>query len=134
MERLLILGVAHVERKDYRETPWMMKHPKYLHTTFAFNGRLGGCVWNDAEFLAMLVARMGRSPVRDEVLAKLESIGKGTDFLIRPQARTIWMMRLTAFYQRLQIFFLHFNSVKRAKIFDRHLKVKRFLTQCRAGQ
>ena len=51
-----------VDRKNYREDPWVARHWKFRYVVFGVNRELGLGVWNDFHALGKLLARFPQTP------------------------------------------------------------------------
>ena len=92
-----------IDRNDYREDPWVVRHWKFRYVVFGVNRELGLGVWNDFHALGKILAQLPQTAAVRAVAARLSAEGRTMAFAAPPDAMTRLKLRLYAVSLRLQM-------------------------------
>ena len=92
-----------VDRNDYREDPWVIRHWKFRYVVFGVNRELGLGVWNDFHALGKILAQLPQTDAVRAVAARLSAEAPSSAISAPPDAMTRLKLRLYAVSLRLQM-------------------------------
>ena len=92
-----------IDRNDYREDPWVLRHWKFRYVVFGVNRELGLGVWNDFHALGKILAQLPQTEAVRAASARLVAEGPEMVFAAPPDAMTRLKLRLYAVSLRLQM-------------------------------
>ncbi len=100
--RLIDFQLA-IDRADYHEDPWVMRHWKFRYVVFGVNRELGLGVWNDFLALGNVLALLPQTAAVKDAAAWLAAEAPQMTFAAPPDRPTRFKLRLYALSRRSQM-------------------------------
>lgn len=92
-----------IDRRDYREDPWVVRNWKFHYVFFGVNRDLGPGNWNDCFALARIVDAFPTTPGVAAVAAELRRRAPSSTFSAPPSAMDSFRLKLYAVSLRMQM-------------------------------
>lgn len=92
-----------VDRRNYHEDPWVVRHWKFRYVVFGVNRELGLGVWNDYLALAAVLRRLPQTMAVKAAVERLVSEAKEMTFARPPDRLTRFKLRLYGMSLRIQM-------------------------------
>ena len=92
-----------IDRNDYREDPWVVRHWKFRYVVFGVNRELGLGIWNDFHALGKILALLPQTSAVRAAADWLSAEERAMAFAAPPDAMTRLKLRLYALSLRIQM-------------------------------
>ena len=92
-----------IDRADYHEDPWVVRHWKFRYVVFGVNRELGLGVWNDFHALGKVLALLPQTAAVKDAAAWLAAEAPQMTFAAPPDRLTWFKLRLYALSLRFQM-------------------------------
>ena len=113
-----------IDRADYREDPWVVRHWKFRYVVFGVNRELGLGVWNDFHALGKILAQLPQTPAVVAAARKLAAEAASMTSAAPPDRPTRVKLWFYALSLRLQMFLRGRRHRKYAQLERRWRTVK----------
>ena len=113
-----------IDRNDYREDPWVVRHWKFRYVVFGVNRELGLGVWNDFHALGKILAQLPQTSAVRATADWLSAEERAMAFAAPPDAVTRLKLRLYALSLRIQMALRGRRHRKYAQLERRYKTIK----------
>lgn len=113
-----------IDRRAYREDPWVARHWKFRYVVFGVNRELGLGVWNDLHALGKILARFPQTETVRAVAAELAAAAPAATFAAPPRGLDRLRLGLYGWSLRLQMLLRGRRHRKYAQLARRWRTVK----------
>ena len=115
-----------IDRNDFHEQPFLLKHWSYRMLVFAHHPMMAGRGWNDAAMMLFCVWKLSDAPQALELCEKIRSLTSAAAFPVSYGQSDRWRMRWALLIMRIRRLFA-FSRNKSAAIDTRIARARAFL-------